>query len=123
MKLLYLLMLLSLPTHAADQKVLNAVLMCESSNLHYEPKKIKGKPNPRAGQVRYGDDGLSRGRAQFCRTTFYEQAAEAKKEGKWPFGKPRWFDEAQQLWLMNYMFDKGLARRWTCFRKLYPPMD
>lgn len=127
MKLLCLLLMLPLPAFAADQRVLDAVLMCESSNMHYEPKKINGKPNPRAGQVRWGDDGLSRGRCQFCRPTFMEQAAIAKKNGNWPFGKPRWLNEQQQLWLMNDMFDRGvkLRRRWTCYRKLYEfqPMD
>lgn len=118
-----LLFFLSLSAFAADEQVLKAVRICESSDMHYEPAKIKGKPNPRAGQVRWGDDGVSRGVAQFRKETFYENAAIAKKEGKWPFGKPRWFNEQQQLWLMNYMLDKGLGRRWTCFRRLYPPMD
>lgn len=121
--LLLFLFLFHPPADAASEALKQAILMCESSDMHYEPKKLRGKQNPRAGMVRWGDDGISRGIAQFRKETFYEQAADAKKEGKWPFGKPRWFSEKQQLWLLDYMLDKGLGNRWTCYRTLTRPMD
>ena len=115
MKRLALLILLSHPpAYAAPEALKKAILMCESSNMHYEPHSKR---------VRFGDDGISRGIAQFRKETFYEQAAVAKKDGTWPFGKPRWFDEQQQLWLLNDMLDRGMGRRWTCYRKLMQPMD
>lgn len=94
---------------AADAALKRAILMCESSNRHYDFKTKR---------VRYGDDGVSRGIAQFRKETFYEQVAVAKNAGTWPFGKPRWFSKEQQLWLLNDMLDRGLGARWTCYRKL-----
>lgn len=93
---------------AADPKLVNAILLCESSNRHYE----------KDGRVRFGDDGISRGIAQFRKETFYEFAALAIKQHKWPFKYPNWFNEEQQLWLLNWGLDNGYGRRWTCWRKL-----
>ena len=103
-----LLMLYSAHSFAADQRLVDAILMCESSNRHYELD----------GRVRFGDDGISRGIAQFRKETFYEFAAMAKKQGKWPFKRPRWFDEQQQIYLLKWGLDNGYSRRWTCWRKL-----
>jgi len=103
-----ILMLYSAHVGAADKSLMHDILMCESSNRHYE----------RDGRVRFGDDGISRGIAQFRRETFYEFAAMAKKQHKWPFKRPRWFDEQQQLWLLEWGLDQGYGKRWTCWRKL-----
>lgn len=100
-----ILLMLALPAHASDKALLDAVVQCESSGRH----TVHGK-------VMCGDDGISCGIAQFQRETFYEFARDAKKE--WPFGKPRWLDKEQQLWLMNWAIDHGHGRRWTCYRKL-----
>lgn len=105
-KLCALLLFVSHPVHAADAQLKKNILMCESSNRHYDFH---------SDRIRYGDDGVSRGIAQFRRETFYEQAAAAKRAGKWPFKKPRWLNKEQQLWLMDYMLDKGLGQRWTCY--------
>ena len=103
-----LFMLYSAHSAAADQRLVDAILMCESSNRHYE----------RDGRVRFGDDGISRGIAQFRRETFYEFAAMAKKQGRWPFKRPRWFDEQQQIHLLKWGLDNHLGKRWTCYREL-----
>jgi len=103
-----LLMLYSTHSVAADQRLVDAILMCESSNRHYE----------RDGRVRFGDDGISRGIAQFRKETFYEFAAMAKKQGRWPFKRPRWFDEQQQIHLLKWGLDNHLGKRWTCYREL-----
>jgi hypothetical protein len=108
MRVIILFLVLTTQAHAVDQILVNSILMCESSNRHLE----------RDGRVRFGDDGISRGIAQFRKETFYEFASMAKRQGKWPFGKPRWFDEKQQLWLLNWGVDNGYGRRWTCWRKL-----
>jgi len=104
-----LLLLCVFSAHAADAKLKHDILMCESSNRHYDFHSKR---------VRYGDDGVSRGIAQFRRETFYEQAEAARRDKRWPFGKPEWFNEKQQLWLFDYMLDKGLGDRWTCYRKI-----
>ena len=107
-RLVLLLMLLYVPhAIAADQQLVDAILMCESSNRHYELD----------GRVRFGDDGISRGIAQFRKETFYEFAAMAKKQGRWPFKRPRWFDE-QQIHLLKWGLDNRYGKRWTCWRKL-----
>lgn len=105
-KLAVLLLFISSHAHAADAQLKLDILMCESSNRHHDF---------RSPRIRYGDDGVSRGIAQFRRETFYEQAKAARKAGKWPFKKPHWLNKEQQLWLMDYMLDKGLGPRWTCY--------
>ena len=65
-----------------------------------------------------GDDGVSRGIVQFRKETFYEFAEMAKKQGVWRFGKPRWLDPQQQVFLLEWGIDNGYGRRWTCYREL-----
>jgi len=100
-----LLMLYSAHSAAADQRLVDAILMCESSNRHYELD----------GRVRFGDDGISRGIAQFHKETFYEFASMAKKQGRWPFKRPRWFDERQQIHLLHWGLDNGYMPRHDSF--------
>lgn len=68
-----------------------------------------------------GDDGVSRGIAQFRKETFYEFAAIAIKQNKWNFkklGKPEWLNPIQQVYLLEWGIRNGYGHRWTCYRKL-----
>lgn len=67
-----------------------------------------------------GDDGVSRGIAQFRKETFYEFAAMAKKQNRWDsrLGEPRWMNAQQQVFLLEWGIDNGYGARWTCWRKL-----
>lgn len=97
-------LLLTSNAHAADPKLMHQILMCESS---LRPNAI-------------GDDGVSRGIAQFRKETFYEFAVMAKKGGKWPnhLGTPSWMNPQQQIHLLAWGLDHGYANRWTCYRKI-----
>lgn len=68
-----------------------------------------------------GDDGVSRGLAQFREETFYEFAATAIRQKKWDFkklGKPAWMNPGQQVYLLEWGIRNGHGRRWTCYRTL-----
>ena len=90
------------PAKAADTKLMVDIMICESGLKHDA----------------VGDDGVSRGIAQFRKETFFEFAAMAKKQGKWKFGKPYWLNPQQQVFLLEWGLDNGYGRRWTCYRKL-----
>ena len=69
-----------------------------------------------------GDDGVSRGIAQFRKETFYEFSVMAIRQGAWDFGKlgkPEWLNPMQQEFLLGWGLDNGYERRWTCWRTLY----
>ena len=95
------ILLLAGQSHAADQKLMHRILMCESS---FRPDAI-------------GDDGVSRGIAQFRKETFYEFAEMAQIE-RIGFGKPRWINPQQQIYLLAWGLDHGYGNRWTCYRKI-----
>lgn len=107
MNRLALLYLLSTPCHALDANVLINIIECESSGNHLATN----------GKVLEGDDGSSVGVMQFQKATFEE----FKKRAGHP--EWRWKNAVHQMRLAVWMIEHGYARRWTCFRKLYPPMD
>ena len=88
----------------ADPATILQVLTCESSF------------NSRA----VGDDGVSRGIAQFRKETFYEFVAMAKHAGEWDnhLGKPSWLNPQQQVFLLAWGIANGYGNRWTCYRML-----
>lgn len=88
----------------ADTGIMLQVLACESSF------------NSRA----VGDDGVSRGIAQFRKETFYEFAAMARSAGEWDnkLGKPSWLNPQQQVFLLAWGIANGYGNRWTCYRKI-----
>ena len=94
-------LLLTGHAYAADSRLMYQIMMCESSL------------NPHA----VGDDGVSRGIAQFRKETFYEFAAMAQIE-RLGFGKPDWMNPQQQIYLLAWGLDNGYGRRWTCYRKI-----
>lgn len=111
--LLAILMLCSFGAQAASPSLVKKIIMCESSNRH-----VKN------GRILCGDDGVSCGVAQFRKETFYEFAAMSKREGTWKLGKPNWFNEKQQRFLLPWGLNHGYGRRWTCYRILTAaPMD
>jgi len=94
--------ILSLPAHAADASLALDIMECESGMRHDA----------------VGDDGVSRGIAQFRRETFYEFAAIAIKRREWNYrrlGKPRWLNPVQQRFLLEWGLDNGYGARWTCY--------
>ena len=98
-------LILSGNADAADARLMLNIIACESG-MNSQAK---------------GDDGVSRGIAQFRKETFYEFAALAKKQGKWDskkLGKPQWMNPQQQLFLLEFGIDNGYGARWTCWRKL-----
>jgi hypothetical protein len=102
------------PARAADSTLIFNIVQCESSWIH----KYK------SGRLRCGDDGVSCGIAQFRKDTFYEFAKMARKEHLWHFGKPKYDNERQQMFLLIWGVDHGYGRRWTCYRKITAdPMD
>ena len=86
---------------AADANLILKVLICESGLKHDA----------------IGDDGVSRGIAQFRKETFEEFAKQAHLN-KAGLGKPDWMNPQQQVYLLRWGIDHGYGRRWTCFRKL-----
>ena len=91
--------------HAANPRLVLNILECESGLKH---------------DAR-GDDGVSRGIAQFRRETFYEFAAMAIARKRWDFkrlGKPSWLNPAQQRFLLEWGLDNGYGARWTCYRDI-----
>ena len=104
-KCVTLLLLFSLCTQlaeAANQILLNKIVLCESSS----------RPSV------CGDDGVSCGIAQFKRKTFYYMATLAIKDGSWTkeLGTPRWMSESQQVFLLNWALDTGRGWNWTCYK-------
>ena len=90
---------------AADARLMLNIMICESGM------------NSNA----IGDDGVSRGIAQFRKETFYEFAAMAIKQGKWGYkklGRPKWMNPMQQMFLLEWGIDSGYGSRWTCYRRL-----
>ena len=103
MKLLLTLLLFIPAAHAADARLMLNIMACESG---FDSRAV-------------GDDGVSQGIAQFRKETFYEFAAEAKKQGKWPKRwKANWKNPQQQVFLLEWGLDNNLGKRWTCWRKL-----
>lgn len=109
MKLIALLYLLSTPylAHALDANTLIDIIECESSGNHRGTN----------GKTLTGDDGLSVGILQYKKDTFDEWKIKA--------GHPewKWKNPVHQMRLAVFMIDMGYGKRWTCFRRLYPPMD
>ena len=103
MKIAYCLMLFSLSysAQAADTNLVINIIECESSGKHNA----------------VGDDGISYGIAQFRKETFYEFAKQAGMK------KVYYHNPIHQLKVMNWALDNGYGYRWTCYRKLFPPMD
>lgn len=105
----------SKPSEAADAHLMLKIMKCESG-MRYNAA---------------GDDGVSRGIAQFRKETFYEFAAMSKRDKTWNkrgLGKPSWMNPAQQVFLLEWGLDHGYGKRWTCYRKImarrnFPPMD
>jgi hypothetical protein len=99
-----LCLLFSAPAQAADARLMLNIMKCESG-MRYDAS---------------GDDGVSRGIAQFRKETFYEFAAMAKKDGSWKpaLGKPSWMNPAQQIFLLEWGLDHDLGNRWTCYQKI-----
>jgi hypothetical protein len=91
----------SIPAKAADINMVIALLECESSGRHNA----------------IGDDGVSYGIAQFRKETFYEFTKQSKIKGM------SYRNPIHQLKIMNWALDNGYGYRWTCYRKLNPPMD
>ena len=107
---LILVILLCGKAHAADAQLKLDIMRCESGL--------------RSNAI--GDDGVSRGIAQFRKQTFLEFAAKAKREGAWDskkLGKPRWLNPTQQEFLLGWALDRGLGYRCTCYRRMFPVMD
>ena len=101
-----LLLALSFNAKAMDAKLMVDIIECESSGV----------------STAVGDDagtvgGVSVGIMQFQKATFAEMKIKA--------GHPewRWKNPIHQMRLAVWMIEHGYARRWTCFRKLYKPMD
>ncbi|MFA6063845.1 MAG: hypothetical protein WC736_14755 [Gallionella sp.] len=97
------MILLCLPAHAADARLMLNIMTCESGMRHSA----------------VGDDGVSRGIAQFRKDTFYEFAAIAIKRREWNYkrlGKPHWLNPVQQVFLLEWGLDNGYADRWACYR-------
>ena len=91
--------------YGADSKLVMQIIQCESGFKHDA----------------VGDDGVSRGIAQFRKETFAEFAAMAINQKKWDFkklGKPEWLNPIQQVFLLHWGIDNGYGRRWTCYRNL-----
>ena len=88
--------------HAADFKLMLAIMKCESS-YRFEV---------------WGDDRKSYGIAQFRQSTFYEFAGMSIKEKSWPFGQPNWKNMQHQVFLLEWGLNHGYGRRWTCYRKI-----
>jgi len=110
MKYFLLFFVLTGQALAADAQLMLDIMICESGLRHDA----------------IGDDGVSRGIAQFRKETFYEFAAMALKDGSWRYaklGKPNWMNPLQQVFLLRWGLENGYGKRWTCFRKLRPPMD
>ena len=100
-----LLLLTSVRCEAADARMILNIMACESGF--------------RSDAV--GDDGISRGIAQFRKETFYEFAALAIVRKEWDYkklGKPKWMNPRQQVFLLEWGLDHGYGRRWTCYRTL-----
>lgn len=95
---LWLLVLLCVGSqaHAADQKLVKAIIQCESSGR----TKV------------WGDDHVSYGIAQFRKETFYEFAAMARLKHA-DIKNPK-----QQVYLLNWGLDHSYGNRWTCYRKI-----
>ena len=80
--------------HAADERLVHAIIMCESSGrLHV-----------------WGDDHTSYGIAQFQQVTFNEMKHAAHMR------RLTWQNPKHQVILMRWMLDHGHAARWTCWR-------
>lgn len=91
--------------HAADARLMLKIMTCESG-MRYDA---------------VGDDGVSRGIAQFRKETFYEFAAMTKEAGKWDakiLGRPNWKNPLQQIFLLEWGIDNGYGDRWTCYRMI-----
>lgn len=94
----------ALQANAADARLMLDIMACESA---FDSHAI-------------GDDGISRGIAQFQKATFYEFAAMAIQRGNWDYkklGKPKWMNAKQQVFLLEWGLDNGYGNRWTCYRK------
>jgi len=90
---------------AADARLMLNIVSCESA---FDSHAV-------------GDDGVSRGIAQFRKETFYEFATLAIRQGKWDYkrlGRPKWMNPMQQMFLLEWGIDNGYGNRWTCYRNL-----
>ena len=88
--------LLILPAHAADHRVVNKIIACESSH----------RPHV------WGDGGLAYGQAQFHKKTFNWMKHKAGMNGL------QWKNNAHQVLLLHWALDNGYGSHWSCFRKL-----
>jgi len=107
---------ISVSTQTTSYRAINAssnelkeylALITEKYGLNYEElyKVVECESNWNVNAV--GDDGRSFGLAQFLKTTFEEEC------------NGDYYNSYDQLKCMGEMWDRGMQRRWTCYRLLY----